>query len=116
MDAQPPTIDILAEALGLSDITIESVKFTSAKEMIIAVISTRQEVLCRQCGRITDPHGRGRELTLRHLPIFGKPTYIKITPRRGICKYCEGNPTTTECLDWYDTNSKYTKPYEQHLL
>lgn len=55
-------------------------------------------------------------MKLRHLPVFGKWTYIIITPRRGICHYCNGNPSTTERIDWYEINSKYTKPYEQHVL
>jgi transposase len=61
-------------------------------------------------------HGSGRPLRLRHLPILGKKTYIEITPRRGRCEDCDGGPTTTEQLDWYETNSKMTKPFEQYLL
>ena len=110
------TINIPVEVLGLSDITIESVNFNADREIMIRATSTRQELLCRQCHRPTEPHGCGRELMLRHLPVFGKPTYIVLIPRRGICQHCDNHPTTTECLDWYDANSKYTKPYEQHLL
>lgn len=115
MDIKDSSLEMLEEALGLSDIKIESFKLIK-KEMIIHVNSTCGSVLCRLCGRPTSPYGSGRELTLRHLPIFGRSTYIKITPRRGICKYCDHGPTTTECLNWYDRNSKYTKLYEQHLL
>jgi transposase len=61
-------------------------------------------------------HGLGRELTLRHLPVFGMPTFIRVIPRRGICKYCDDTRTATERLSWHDPNSKYTEPYEQNLL
>lgn len=117
MNKNNSTITLPVEILGLSNIEIESVK-TDAKEneIVIRVISTRQEIPCRICKRPTKPHGRGRELKLRHLPVFGMRTYIVITPRRGICHYCDENPTTTQRLDWYDVNSKYTKPYEQHVL
>ena len=37
-------------------------------------------------------------------------------PRRGRCRDCDGGPTTTERLQWYELNSKMTKPFEQHLL
>ena len=47
---------------------------------------------------------------------LGKETYIEITPRREICNDCDNNPTTTEQSDWYEVNSKMTKPYGQHLL
>jgi len=116
MDAKHRTINIPVEVLGLSDIEIESVKVEATHQISIHVTSTQKEVPCRICQRPTEAHGRGRELTLRHLPVFGMPTYIKITPRRGICNHCDNHPTTTECLDWYDANGKYTKPYEQHLL
>ena len=55
-------------------------------------------------------------MQLRHLSILGKETTIEISPRRGRCSSCDDGPTTTQRLDWYDINSKFTKPYEQHLL
>lgn len=48
--------------------------------------------------------------------MFGKQIYIIITPRRDICHYCDENPTTAERLDWYEINSKYSKPYQQHVI
>ncbi len=48
--------------------------------------------------------------------MLGKETYIEVTPRRGRCDHCDDNPTTTETSDWYEPNSKMTKPFEQHLL
>ena len=50
------------------------------------------------------------------MSILGKETYIEISPRRGRCESCDGEPTTTEQLSWYETNSRMTKPFEQHLL
>lgn len=111
------SLPISAEVLGLSDVVVEDIKIDlAARKIRIRVKSTKEEILCRQCGRPTKPHGLGRPLTLRHLPILGKETYIEITPRRGRCSHCDDDPTTTQRLDWYDTNSKFTKPYEQHLL
>ena len=111
------SITIPAEVLGLSDVEIESVTTNlSARQITIRVVSTKEEILCRHCNRPTKPHGRGRLLQLRHLPLFGKETTIEIIPRRGRCPYCDGGPTTTQRLDWYEINSKLTRPYEQHLL
>jgi len=111
------SLNITAELLGLSDVKVVDVRMNlSAREIIIIVKSTRESILCRECGKSTQSHGLGRQLRLRHLPMFGKETIIEITPRRGRCEYCEGGPTTTEKLDWYEPNSKFTKPFEQHLL
>ena len=111
------SITIPAEILGLSDIAIESVTTDlRTRKITIRVVSTKDEILCRGCNQPINPHGRGRLLRLRHLPILGKETTIEIAPRRGRCPHCDGGPTTTQRLDWYDTNSKFTRPYEQHLL
>lgn len=111
------SLPISADILGLSDVAVEDIKIDlAARKIHIFVKSTKEEILCRQCGRPTHSHGMGRPLKLRHLPILGKETTIEITPRRGRCSYCNDRPTTTQRLDWYDTNSKFTKPYEQHLL
>ena len=108
---------IPAEVLGLSDVEIESVTTDlRAIKITIRVSSTKDEILCRECNQPTNPHGRGRLLQLRHLPILGKETIVEIIPLRGRCRHCDGDPTTTQRLDGYDTNSKFTRPYEQHLL
>ena len=116
-NTQPASLNITAELLGLSDIKVVDVRADlSNREIIIAVESMRESVPCRMCGKSTKGHGLGRKLRLRHLPMFGKETFIEITPRRGRCEDCDSSPTTTETLDWYDIRSKFTKPFEQHLL
>jgi len=66
------SINIPAEVLGLSDVEIESVTTDlRARKITIRVSSTKAEVLCRECNQLTKPHGGGRLLRLRHLPILG---------------------------------------------
>lgn len=116
-DRTPDQLTIPADLLNLSDIKVVDLKVDHKNhEIVINVVSTKEIIPCRQCNKPTASHGYGRPLRLRHLPILGKITMIGITPRRGICHDCDGDVTTTEKLDWYDFNSKQTKPYEQHLL
>lgn len=111
------TLSLFTSLLNLSDIKVVDIRHPSnGREVVIVVESTKENVPCRECGKPTSGHGLGRPLRLRHLPILGKETYIEITPRRGRCEDCDGGPTTTERLDWYEINSKMTKPFEQHLL
>ncbi|WP_163836066.1 ISL3 family transposase [Spartinivicinus ruber] len=111
------SLNITPELLGLSDVEVVKVRSNlSAREITIEVKSTRESVPCRVCNKPTKGHGLGRMLRLRHLPMFGKNTFIEITPRRGLCANCDGDPTTTETLDWYEVNAKMTKPFEHHLL
>ena len=111
------SITIPAEVLGLSNIeVVEVVANKKSLDIVIKVKSTRNIIPCKDCGKPTKGHGLGRPIRLRHLPILGHETIIEITPRRGRCNDCDGRPTTTEQMDWYEPKSKLTKPYEQHLL
>jgi len=111
---QLPPIPV--EILGLSDVEIIETTLNSANEFIIKVKSTKEDIHCHQCGRLTDPYGNGRTIKLRHLPILGKKTFIEITPPRGRCSHCDNNPTTTQQADWYNRKSPHTKAYEKHAL
>ena len=113
----PDSFSLFTSLLKLPEIEVIDIRHSpNGREIVIVVESTREHVPCRECGRPTNGHGSGRPLRLRHLPILGMETYIEITPRRGRCDDCDGGPTTTEQLDWYETNAKMTKPFEQHLL
>ncbi|WP_040838922.1 ISL3 family transposase [Thiothrix nivea] len=65
---------------------------------------------CRCCGRkISDFHGYDRPIRLQHLLIFERKVLIELRPKRYRCRHCEGDPTTTQQLDWYTPNSPHTK-------
>lgn len=102
--------------LGLSDVEIVSVVIDRENQFIFKVISTKKEIICRCCGKAVEPNGYSQTILLRHLPILGRKTFIEITPARGRCKDCDGNPTTTQKLDWYDRKSPHTKAYEKYIL
>ena len=103
--------------LDIEDVKIEAVEFTPNNEIIITVKSTVEGTHCHCCGnKIKQAYGEGREITLRHLSILGKPTYLRITPKRYQCPYCKNHPTTTQKLAWYDVWSPHTKAYETHVL
>jgi transposase len=53
---------------------------------------------------------------LRHLPVLNMATSIKSRPRRGQCRHCEHEPTTTQVLEWYEERSPHTKAYDQWLM
>ena len=65
--------------LDIEDVTIDKVEFKENGEIIIIVTSTVEGTCCHRCGqKITDSYGHDREITLRHLSILGRPTYIQI--------------------------------------
>lgn len=104
-------------SLDIPDIDIKKVEITENRERIITVVSTVEGTRCHKCGReIIKPYGCGRPIELRHLPILGMKTYIRIRPARYQCTHCDGNPVTTQTLNWYDPRSPHTKEYEEHIM
>ena len=86
-------------------------------EVIITIESTKEGTRCRQCGKwITKSHGVDEWVQVRHLPVFGRPTYLRYQPRRYRCTHCEKKPTTTEELNWHGKGSSKTLEYEDHIL
>ena len=116
MEQMIQLLPIPASSLGISNIVVEDVEITKQNEFVITVRSTETEILCQQCGKVTAPHGHSPALKLRHLSILGKKTYIQITPARGRCEHCEGNPTTSQTSDWYNRHTRQTKAYEKYIL
>lgn len=104
-------------SLDIQNVEIKHVKEEKKGDIIIYVKSTVNEAFCRECNRKIDKcHGFDREITLRHLSILGKKTYIRISPARYQCLFCNNKPTTTQKLSWYNQRSPNTKAYEEHVL
>lgn len=103
--------------LDLPHVEIDSVKIDQDGNYIIRVHSTLIGGQCHQCGQpITKFHGYDREIKLKHLPIFGRETYLLIRLPRYQCLTCPKKPTTTQQVPWRERKSAYTKAYENHLL
>lgn len=111
------TQSLLQIPLDIPDVRIEKVDTTPKGEFVITVSSTLTRATCHQCGQTIDKfYGYGREITLRHLSIFDRPVWIKLTPKRYQCPDCPKGPTTTQQCVWYDWKSPQTKAYEQWIL
>jgi transposase len=103
--------------LDIPDVTIANVTTNRLGHLEITVKSTVEGVPCHQGGKMTTKfYGEDREITLRHVPILGRRTSIRLRPKRYECPYCPGNPTTTPKLSWYTPRSSFTRAYEEQLL
>lgn len=103
--------------LDIPDVNVLKVETNEAGDVIITVESTQEGTRCGKCGReIGKFHGHDEEIQLRHLSILGRKVYIQIRPKRYQCRDCEGEPTTTQRVAWYDPRSPHTKAYEEHVL
>jgi len=112
-----PDQPFISIPLDIPDVRVLQTEITRVGELILTVESTRTSTCCRRCGAtLTEQHGTDRARLLRHLPILGRPVYLCIRPKRFRCPHCDGQPTTTQQLDWYDPNALHTNAYERHLI
>ena len=103
--------------LDIPDVTIENVTTNRIGHIEITVKSTVEGPPCHRGGKMTTQfYGEDREITLRHLPILGRKTLIRLRPKRYQCLHCHSNPTTTQQLSWYTPRSSFTKSYEKQIL
>ena len=66
----PKSNDMLSLPLDIPDVAVLRVRQDQRGDYIITVKSTREGVHCQYCGRqLTQLHGQGRWIKLRHLPI-----------------------------------------------
>src|SRR5215207_3322232 len=108
---------LISIPLDIPDVRVLQTELTKDGELILTVESTLTTTTCRRCGRtITHRHGLDEPRLFRHLPSFGRVVYLRIRPKRFCCRWCDGHPTTTQQLDWYDPNALHTKAYERHLI
>lgn len=103
--------------LGIPDVRVLKTEINDRGDVIITIESTKGGTRCRQCGKwITKSHGLDEWVQIRHLPVFGRPTYLRYQPKRYRCTHCETKPTTTEELDWHEKGSSKSLAYEDHIL
>jgi transposase len=103
--------------LDIPNVDIVATEITDDEQLLIKVESQIETTVCGICGQeIRCNYGHGQELRLRHLSVLGLETYICIRPRRGQCKSCPTEPTTTQTLSWHEQRSPHTKAYDEYLL
>ena len=103
--------------LDIPDVRVLQTSVGERGEIIITIESTKAGTQCRKCGKwITKLHGRDEWVTIKHLPVFGRSSFLRYRPKRYQCQECKGHPTTTEKLDWQDANSPHSFAYDNHVL
>jgi len=103
--------------LDIPDVEILDTEITDDGRLLIRVESQVETTRCGICGQeINCTYGHGQEIELRHLSVLGLETYIRLRPRRGQCKDCLYEPTTTQVLSWYEQRSPHTRAYDEYLL
>jgi len=102
--------------LDIENVDILETEYGAEGEIIITIASRQEGTQCRVCGReITEFKGHDDWICVRHLPIMGRPVYLRLHPKRYQCP-CSHNPSTTQGLNWREPKSPHTNAYDEHLL
>ena len=105
-----PQHSFISIPLDIPNIRVTKTEITKTGDLLLTVESLLTSTTCRRCGQtITNRHGYDEPRDLRHLPILGRPVYLRLRPKRFRCPHCDGHPTTTQHLDWYDPQALHTK-------
>lgn len=108
--------ELLEPFLKLPNAKITRIE-TINDEIFIHVSAIEEKTNCHKCQKeIAKYYGKGQEITLRHLPLFGYEVFIVITPNRYLCENCPDRTTTTQKFSWYREKAKATKMYEDYIL
>ena len=103
--------------LDIPDVRVLQTEQTAAGDLVITIESTTGNAKCHQCGqKIEKFHGHDQWVMVRYLPVFGHPTYLRYRPKRYRCEFCENRPTTTQQVEWQDSNSPNTRAYDNYVL
>lgn len=109
-------INVFEELLNIPKVRVLNVE-NKEQEISIEVEFVENHSICHRCGqRATKFHGHGKKLRLRHLPVFNKPVYLYLHPKRYQCLHCDDRPTTTQRGDWYDPHAECTQEFARFLL
>jgi transposase len=101
--------------LEISDVKVLQSEINKQGELIITIESTKPETRCHRCGReIRKMHGHDQWVLIRYLPVFGRSSYLRYRPRRYYCEECD--TTTTQKVEWHESNSPHSQAYDDHIL
>ncbi len=121
-DRLEPRPAMISIPLDLSDVRTLDTQINDQGEIIITVESTMEGCKCKHCKReIKALHQHDEWITMRHYSILGRPTYIRMRPKRYNCPACahrkgKEKVTTTQQLPWHKAKSPQTRPYEEYIL
>jgi len=108
--------------LDLPDVRVLDTQINEQGEIIITVESTLEGCQCNHCQKKIEAFHQDDEwITIRHLPMLGRPVYIRMRPKRYNCAWCarrkgKQKVTTSQQLSWHRAKSPNTRLYEEQVL
>jgi len=103
--------------LDINSLEITAQSTDKQGNIILDVVSNNTHSTCHKCGKpATKPNGTAPIRLVQHLSILDTKVFLRITPIRYSCEYCDDHPTTTEQYDWCDRNASTTKGLDNYIM
>jgi len=107
------TLSILMGLPGMI-VTEYAIERQEGREVLHVFCHHEHEIaMCPRCGKISEALHEQEERCIRHLDIWGKPTYVHFPSRRFECPHCE--KPFTESLSWVESRRRESTAYELHV-
>lgn len=110
------TTSTLSTLLGLPGMVVTEYAIEQQEGREVLHIFCRHEhevAMCPRCGQVSDGLHEQEERCIRHLDIWGKPTYVHFPSRRFDCPHCK--KPFTESLSWVESKRRESTAYELHV-
>jgi transposase len=103
--------------LDIKSLEVVNQSIDTQGNIILDVVSKNDHSTCHKCGKpATKRDGTAPVRLIRHVSILDTPVYLRITPIRYSCEFCDDHPTTTEQYDWCDRNSSTTRKLDEYIM
>lgn len=104
---------MLQEALGIPELKIGGVSLSREGVQIEAEVVLTKGI-CPQCGKVCTKVHQMLRRRARHLPVFGKPCWIRFTHRQLECEGC-GRTFALPLAFLVTPDAQHTRAYAQWL-
>ena len=103
--------------LDIKSLEITKQSFDDKGNIIFDVVSKNDHSICHKCQKLaTKRAGTAPSRLIRHVSILDTQVYLRITPIRYSCEYCNDHTTTTEQYDWCKRNATTTNALDDYLM
>lgn len=109
---EPSTRKFIEALIQIPELAVTGYQIESQAVLIFGEVRVRVG-RCAQCGATTREINQYIDRKVRHLPVAGKPCYLRFEEYQFLCRPCRH--TWVGPLDFLSPNQVYTKAYEQYV-
>ena len=104
----------MTQILNLEGFNVIDYRLIEDIAIILSLENTKKEVICPNCGKLTDRVHTNNYQTVRDLPLAEQIVYLKINRRQMRCPHCQNK--FTEELDFVRRKRVHTKRFVERVI